>query len=154
MTKNARRSAGPAMSVACGTIRGKSGSQRHSGKWGCLMPDAAFDITKPPFFSVVIPTYNRAEKLRRALESLLHQSYGDFEVLVCDDGSTDGTREVVSAYAGELQISYLWEENWGGPARPRNRGIAAAQGKWVCFLDADDWWHPDKLAKVHGLAES
>jgi glycosyltransferase involved in cell wall biosynthesis len=101
-----------------------------------------------PFFSVIIPTYNRSDKLRRALESLLSQTMGDFEVLVCDDGSTDGTEGVVSAYGEKLRVTYLWEENWGGPARPRNRGITAARGEWLCFLDADDWWYPEKLAEV------
>lgn len=101
-----------------------------------------------PFFSVVIPTYNRADKLARALESLVGQIMRDFEVIVCDDGSTDGTGEVVSAFADKLKISYLWEGNWGGPARPRNRGISAATGEWICFLDADDWWYPEKLAVV------
>lgn len=101
-----------------------------------------------PFFSVVIPTYNRSEKVRRALESLEKQTCRDFEVIVCDDGSTDGTHDLVSAFAGKLRLSYLWEDNWGGPARPRNRGIAAARGRWVCFHDADDWWYPEKLAAV------
>lgn len=112
------------------------------------MLDRAPDSTKPPFFSVVIPTYNRADKLRRALDGLRHQTCRDFEVIVCDDGSTDATREVVAAYAEALPLTYLWEANWGGPARPRNRGIAAARGEWVCFLDADDWWYPEKLAEV------
>ncbi len=96
-------------------------------------------------FSVIIPTYNRAETLRRALKSLTAQTYKSFEVIVCDDGSTDHTEEVSNSFKGDLDIRYLWEENWGGPARPRNRGIKAAHGEWVCFLDSDDWWYPDKL---------
>lgn len=105
-----------------------------------------------PFFSVIIPTYNRADKLRRALESLERQTCRDFEVIVCDDGSTDDTRDVVSSFTAKMQISYLREDNWGGPARPRNLGIAAARGEWLCFLDADDWWYPEKLEVV--LAET
>ncbi len=101
-----------------------------------------------PLFSVIIPTYNRVDKLRRALESLAAQSFRDFEVIVCDDGSTDGTAEMVEAFVGTLTVRYLWNENFGGPARPRNRGISEAKGNWVCFLDADDWWYPDKLATV------
>lgn len=101
-----------------------------------------------PFFSVIIPTFNRAEKLRRALDALKSQTCRDFEVIVCDDGSTDATGEVVSEYAGVLPVTYLWEANWGGPARPRNRGVAAAHGEWICFLDADDWWYPEKLVEV------
>jgi len=95
-------------------------------------------------FSVVIPTYNRASKIRRAVESVLAQSYENFEILVMDDGSTDNTAEVVASFA-DPRITYRWEENFGGPARPRNRGIAQAKGEWICFLDADDWWTADKL---------
>lgn len=101
-----------------------------------------------PVFSVIIPTCNRAELLRRALESVAVQSCRDFEVIVCDDGSTDHTCDVVSAFAGRMNVSYFREEKWGGPARPRNRGIEAASGEWVCFLDSDDWWYPEKLAAI------
>ena len=101
-----------------------------------------------PIFSVVIPTYNRADKLRRALQSLAEQSCRAFEVLVCDDGSTDDTAAVVAEFTGKFPLRHLWEPNWGGPARPRNRGIQAAAGEWVCFLDADDWWYQEKLARV------
>ena len=101
-----------------------------------------------PLFSVIIPTFNRADKLRRALDSLVAQSFSDFEVLVCDDGSTDGTDEVVESFSEKLKIRHLWEENFGGPARPRNRGITASAGDWLCFLDADDWWYPRKLEQV------
>ena len=103
---------------------------------------------RQPFFSIIIPTYNRAEKLRRALTSLETQSFRDFEVIVCDDGSTDDTGQVVESFAETLPIRYLREENWGGPARPRNNGLKLACGEWVCFLDADDWWYPGKLAAV------
>ncbi len=96
-------------------------------------------------FSVIIPTYNRAERLRLTLESLFKQTYKNFEVLVCDDGSTDNTAEVVESFKNKLEIIYIWEENWGGPARPRNNGIKAAKGEWICFLDSDDWWYPEKL---------
>lgn len=97
-----------------------------------------------PFFSVVIPTYNRAGELKRAIESVLAQSFTDFEILVMDDGSTDNTASIVSSF-NDLRITYEWDKNFGGPARPRNRGVAKAQGEWVCFLDADDWWKSNKL---------
>lgn len=96
-------------------------------------------------FSVIIPTYNRADLLDRCLDSLVRQTFRDFEVLVCDDGSTDDSRDVAERYKNRLDLRYLWDENWGGPARPRNRGIAEARGEWICFLDSDDWWTPDKL---------
>jgi glycosyltransferase involved in cell wall biosynthesis len=96
-------------------------------------------------FSVIIPTYNRANLLDRCLQSLVNQIYKDFEVIVCDDGSTDNSKEIYEKYKNILKIQYLWNENWGGPARPRNKGIAASQGEWICFLDSDDWWKPNKL---------
>lgn len=96
-------------------------------------------------FSVIIPTYNRADLLDRCLESLSSQTYKDFEVLVCDDGSTDNSSEVTQKYVDQLDIQYIWNENWGGPARPRNVGIEMSKGEWICFLDSDDWWTPTKL---------
>lgn len=100
-----------------------------------------------PRVSVVIPTHNRAADLRRCLHSLRAQSVPDFEVLVCDDGSTDGSADVVAEFRDLLRVSYHWAENWGGAARPRNRGIALASAPYVAFLDSDDWWTPDKLER-------
>ena len=97
--------------------------------------------------SVIIPTYNRAEALRRCLDSLINQTYNDFEVLVCDDGSTDDSEKVTNEFISSLTITYLWNENFGGPAKPRNAGIASASGKYLAFLDSDDWWVPEKLEK-------
>lgn len=105
-------------------------------------------------FSVIIPTYNRADRLRIALDSLVTQTYTDFEVIVCDDGSTDSTGEVVEKYKDRLALSYIREDNWGGPARPRNNGIKAAQGEWICFLDSDDWWYPNKLEVVYKYTDN
>lgn len=98
-----------------------------------------------PLFSVIIPTYNRAKLLDRCLMSLYEQTYKNFEVLVCDDGSTDNSKDIAEKYADKLNIQYFWEPNWGGPARPRNRGIMESQGEWICLLDSDDWWRPNKL---------
>lgn len=104
-----------------------------------------------PLFSVIIPTYNRAKELGRALESLTAQACKDFEVIVCDDGSMDDSQKVAETFRDRLVLKYLWEKNWGGPARPRNNGLKLASGDWVCFLDADDWWYPEKLAVTAGL---
>ena len=101
------------------------------------------------FFSVIIPTYNRGDRIEVCLDSLLNQSYKFFEVIVCDDGSIDNTREIVELYNDRLNLRYVWEENWGGPARPRNNGIRIAKGKWICFLDSDDWWYSNKLEIVY-----
>jgi glycosyltransferase involved in cell wall biosynthesis len=98
-----------------------------------------------PRVSVVIPTYNRARELGRCLDSLVAQSYRDFEVLVCDDGSTDETATVAAAFDTRLELTYHWAENFGGPARPRNIGLNRARGIYVAFLDSDDWWAPRKL---------
>ena len=102
-----------------------------------------------PFFSVVIPTYNRAARLRLTLDSVIAQTFQEFEVLVMDDGSTDNTRAVVESF-NDLRIRYEWADNSGGPATPRNRGIDASRGDWICFLDADDIWYPEKLTIVAG----
>lgn len=104
-------------------------------------------IKKNPQISVIIPTYNRAEDLRRCLDSLVLQTFDDFEVLVCDDGSTDNTASVAFEYNDRLAIRFDTSVNFGGPARPRNRGIALARAPYIAFLDSDDWWTPSKLAK-------
>lgn len=98
-----------------------------------------------PRVTVIIPTYNRAEDLRRCLDSLVAQTYTHFEVVVCDDGSTDGSERVAAEFLGRLDIRYETAENFGGPARPRNRGIRLAKAPLVAFLDSDDWWAPQKL---------
>lgn len=95
--------------------------------------------------SVVIPTFDRAEALERAVRSCLAQTHAVHEVLVCDDGSTDGSRERMHAL-GDERVKWLEGPRAGRPAVPRNRGIAAATGEWVAFLDDDDAWHPDKLS--------
>ena len=100
-----------------------------------------------PYFSVVIPTFNRADKLVVTLQSVLDQTFKDFELLVMDDGSTDHTSTVVSGFS-DPRIKYELESNSGGPATPRNRGIDAAAAPWICFLDADDIWYPNRLSEL------
>ena len=94
-------------------------------------------------FSVVIPTHNRAGFLPETLESVFAQEERDFEILIVDDGSTDGTPEILKRYAGRIEI--LRQEN-RGPAAARNLGIARARGEYVAFLDSDDRWFPWTLA--------
>jgi glycosyltransferase involved in cell wall biosynthesis len=94
--------------------------------------------------SVVIPTYNRADFLREAIESVLAQTYTDFELIVVDDGSTDGTQELVTSFYGKAR--YIRQEN-SGPAAARNNGIKNAVGKFISFLDSDDIWFPEMLSK-------
>jgi hypothetical protein len=100
-----------------------------------------------PTVSVVIPTYQRRELVKRAVASVFAQTYRDFEVIVVDDGSTDGTGEAL-APLGE-RIHYRWQPN-RGVAAARNAAIALARGSIVAFLDSDDRWLPDHLAVVTG----
>ncbi len=100
-----------------------------------------------PSFSVVIPTYNRARLLPRALESVLGQTLDDFELLVVDDASTDDTAAVVASYEDPRIRCLALEEN-GGVANARNAGIAAASGTFVSFLDDDDEYLPEFLERT------
>jgi glycosyltransferase involved in cell wall biosynthesis len=96
-----------------------------------------------PYFSVVIPSYNRSDMTVDAVNSVLGQTFRDFEIIVVDDGSTDGTEQVLRRF-GE-KIRYHKQEN-AGVAAARNRGIALSGGDYICYLDSDDLWHPQKLA--------
>ncbi|NLN75568.1 MAG: glycosyltransferase [Armatimonadetes bacterium] len=96
-----------------------------------------------PKVSVIIPTYNRAELLYQAIASVLSQTYGDFELIIVDDGSTDNTRSVVEGI-GDDRIRYIWQENQQRCVA-RNTGIDAALGDYLAFLDSDDLWLPRKL---------
>ena len=100
-----------------------------------------------PLFTIIIPTYNRSEKLKIAIQSVVSQTFRDFELLVIDDGSTDNTKNIVKDFS-DSRIIYYWQKNSGGPASPRNFGIDNARGDWVCFLDSDDLWYPSKLQVV------
>ena len=95
-----------------------------------------------PLVSVVIPTYNSAEFLIQALESVFNQTYTNYEVIVVDDGSTDNTRQVIEPYRSRL--NYIYQANQG-VAVARNKGIEVARGEWIAFLDADDLFLPQKL---------
>jgi glycosyltransferase involved in cell wall biosynthesis len=95
-----------------------------------------------PKISVIIPTYNHSQYLKRAIDSVLNQTYEDFEIIVVDDGSTDNTRGLIDAYGN--QIKYIYQENQG-LASARNTGIQASQAKYVAFLDADDWFAKENL---------
>lgn len=99
-----------------------------------------------PTVSVIVPTYNRAGLIGRALKSVLSQGYSDFEVIVVDDASTDNTAEVVRAI-GDPRIRYVLEAKNGGPNAARNRGMQQARGRYFAFLDSDDEWLPRKLEK-------
>ena len=98
-----------------------------------------------PKVSVIIPTYNRADLVGHAIQSVLDQTYADWETIVVDDGSTDNTRNVVSAFT-DHRIRYIYQDNAKLPGA-RNAGIRAGTGEYVAFLDSDDRFLPDKLER-------
>lgn len=110
----------------------------------CPVPD---DGTQAPLVSVVIPAYNAAQYLPESIQSVLSQSWQDFEIIIVDDGSTDNTREVVGAF-NSIKIRYVRQENSGGPSRPRNVGIHHARGKYISLFDSDDLMSRNKLAEA------
>jgi len=105
-----------------------------------------------PCVSVIIPTYNRRDYVQEAIDSVLAQTHTDYEIIVVDDGSTDGTGEALRARYGD-RIRYVWQENQGESVA-RNRGIEMAQGEYVAFLDSDDLWLPEKLEKEVPVLEA
>lgn len=108
------------------------------------MPEAT------PSVSVIIPVYNCEKYVGPAIDSVLAQTYRDFELIVVNDGSTDGTPEVLSKYAGK--IVRIDQEN-KNVAEARNTGVRAARGKYLAFLDSDDLWRPEKLEKQVAILE-
>ena len=97
-----------------------------------------------PLISVIIPTYNHAHFLGRALQSLLDQTYSNWEAIIIDNYSEDGTEIVIENFK-DPRIQHLKFRNNGVIAASRNKGIFMAKGEWIAFLDSDDWWTSDKL---------
>ena len=104
-----------------------------------------------PFFSVVIPTYNRARMIAKAIESVLEQEFDNWELIIVDDGSTDNTKEVISKYT-DGRIRYIYQDNTERSAA-RNNGINKAHGKYICFLDSDDYFLKDHLSSFYKTLE-
>ena len=100
-------------------------------------------MTAVPLVSVVLPTYNRWPMLRAAVESVLAQTYKSFELIIVDDGSTDGTLRSLSGCDAKARII---RQERKGVAAARNAGVAIAHGKYIAFIDSDDLWLPNKLA--------
>lgn len=107
---------------------------------------------KIPLVTVVIPTYNRRHLIEEALDSVFAQTFTDYEVVLVDDGSTDGTEALVKKKYG-TRLRYVRQENQG-ISGARNTGIANASGKYVAFLDSDDKWLPEKLARQVAFMEA
>lgn len=108
------------------------------------MSTAATYINSPVRFSVIIPAYNAATTIARAITSCLQQSYPPFEIIVVNDASTDDTHAIIEGQFS-AQVRYIRLHTNMGPGFARNKGIATATGNYIAFLDADDIWHTDKL---------
>jgi glycosyltransferase involved in cell wall biosynthesis len=112
---------------------------------------AVVTSSRRPKVSICIPTYNRKEYLKETLESIFAQTYQDYEIIVVDDGSTDGTEEMIRKISAP--ITYHWQEN-GGDAAARNKLIQLARGKYISFIDSDDLLFPDAIERLVKVVES
>lgn len=106
-----------------------------------------------PIVSVVIPAYNRAHTLPRAIRSVFTQTFGEWEIIVVDDASSDQTDQVIKEFS-DGRVRYIRHQQNRGPSAARNTGIRAARGVYVAFLDSDDEWLPEKLAYDVSLFDS
>jgi len=103
-------------------------------------------------FSVIIPLYNKAPYVQKAIESVLHQTFGDWELIVVDDCSTDGSGDIVAGIS-DSRIQLVRLEKNGGVGAARNKGVTLSSAPYLCFLDADDWWEPTFIEEMAGLIE-
>lgn len=101
-------------------------------------------MAKKPLISVIIPTYNRDQMVGQAIESVLEQEFKDFELIVVDDGSTDDTPDILSAYGNDILVHRQINK---GVSAARNKGIQLSLGRFIAFLDSDDLWMPQKLSQ-------
>ena len=97
--------------------------------------------------SIIMPSYNTARFIEATIESVLAQTYKNWELIIVDDCSTDNTDEIVNAYLTDSRIKYIKNEKNSGAAVSRNRALREAAGRWIAFLDSDDLWAPEKLEK-------
>ena len=97
--------------------------------------------------SIIMPSYNTAKFISETIDSVLMQTYTNWELIIVDDCSTDNTDEVVKSFLSDDRIKYIKNEKNSGAAFSRNRALREANGKWIAFLDSDDLWHPEKLEK-------
>jgi len=112
-------------------------------------------MNKNPTVSVIIPTYNRAHLVGRAIQSVLNQTYQDFELIVVDDGSKDSTEKVIKEFQQkDNRIIYLKHDQNKGGSAARNTGIKASRGEYIAFLDSDDLWLPEKLKVEINILEN
>jgi glycosyltransferase involved in cell wall biosynthesis len=106
-----------------------------------------------PFFSVIIPSYNRGKVIKETIETVLSQTYPDFELIIVDDGSTDNTKDVIEEVcSSDNRVRYIYQENQERCVA-RNNGIKNAKGKWICFLDSDDFYKSNHLQTFKDLID-
>jgi len=98
-----------------------------------------------PQVTVILPSWNRADWLKKSIDSVLEQTFRDFELIVVDDASTDSTQEILTSYSGKIR-SITFSKNLGVSAA-RNAAVKNCDSEWIAFLDSDDFWHPHKLQK-------
>lgn len=110
------------------------------------------ELNNLPIVSVIIPTYNRTDFLKFTLQSVLNQTYKNFEIIVVDDGTLNNDNFLLCQTFGK--VKYIKIENSGGPAKPRNVGIREAKGKYIAFVDDDDLWLSTKLEKQVAILEN
>lgn len=104
--------------------------------------------------SIIMPSYNTGKFIAETINSVLAQTYEQWEIIIVDDCSTDNTDEVVTPFLGDNRIKYFKNEKNSGAAISRNRALREAKGKWIAFLDSDDLWEPEKLAKQIAFMEN
>lgn len=102
-------------------------------------------------FSIILPLFNKAPYVTRAVGSVLSQSFTDYELVIMDDGSTDDSYDVVAKAIGDRENCHLHRQQNAGVSMARNNAVALSQGDYLCFLDADDWWNPDFLKEMSQL---
>ena len=127
--------------------------RKQSGCWECKSPNRGFDgrmqkgKAMAELVSIIMPSYNTAKYIAETVQSVLAQTYQNWELIIVDDCSTDDTDEVVKPFLRDSRIRYLKNEKNSGAAVSRNRALREAKGKWIAFLDSDDLWMPEKLEK-------
>lgn len=104
-------------------------------------------MSSTPFFSIIVPTYNRAGLIGQTINGVLNQTYINWELLIVDDGSTDNTKQVVTSY-NDSRIKYIYQQNAERSAA-RNNGIRHSAGKYICFVDSDDYYLPNRLQQLY-----
>lgn len=107
-------------------------------------------VPNNPLVSIITPTYNRADFIEQAVNSVLAQTYANFELLIVDDGSTDNTRNLLEPALADSRVRYFSQENQG-QSIARNLALSKAKGDFVCFLDSDNYWPAEKLEQQVGL---